>query len=329
MTIRHRFLGLALVVTASAILQGCDDGKDSSRPEVFRRIEAIEARVRKLDAQVQALQTRTVELQGRLPISVEKAGTVITNTIGMKLALIPAGEFVMGSPDSDDLALNDEKPRHRVRIAHPFYLGIHEVTESEWAGMMESTPRKDRIPLRLFKEGDRYPATHVSWDDATEFCRKLTERERHAGRLGAGESYRLPTEAEWEYACRAGTTTRYQFGDGEDSLGEYAWYAANAEDVGEKYPHAVGRKRANAWGLFDMHGNVWEWCGDWYGKEYYGESPGTDPQGSSKGSDRVRRGGSWLHSASYCPSALRLRRAPSDRQRFLGFRVARSSDPST
>ena len=253
-----------------------------------------------------------------------KPGAVITNSIGMKLAWIPPGEFVMGSP-ADEEGRYHEEEQHRVRITRPFHLGIYEVTKGEWSSVMGTTPWQGKSYV---KEGDRYPATHVSWEDATEYCRKLTERERGAGRLQARESYRLPTEAEWEYACRAGSRTSYHFGDGEGSLGEYAWYEKNAWDIDEKYAHAVGQKRANAWGLFDMHGNVWEWCSDWYGNDYYGKSLGADPQGAAQGSFRVLRGGGWRIVASFCRSASRFKFDPADRYGFQGFRVARSSGTS-
>ena len=252
----------------------------------------------------------------------QKPGTVITNSIGMKLARIPAGEFLMGSPDGDEQIDDDERPQHRVRITKPFYLGIYIVTQAEWTSVMGTTPWKGK---KWVKEGDRFPAIYVSWRDATKFCRRLTERERRADRLGTDESYRLPTEAEWEYACRAGSTTLYHFGDAEGSLGEYAWYAANASDVFERYAHEVGRKRPNAWGLFDMHGNVWEWCGDWYEQAYYRASPETDPQGPSKGWLRTLRGGCWIFVASASRSAIRFGFVPSDRLNDLGFRVARGS----
>ena len=248
----------------------------------------------------------------------------IANSIGMKLALIPAGECPMGSPDSDEHVEDHEKPQHQVQITKPFHLGIYEVTQQEWTAVMGTTPWKGKYRV---KEGDHYPATHVSWEDATRFCRKLTEKERAAGRLKPGESYRLPTEAEWEYASRAASTTRYHFGNAEASLGEYAWYEGNAYTVGEEHARAVGFKRANAWGLCDMYGNVLEWCADRYGAKYYGETPSIDPQGPSEGSRRVNRGGSWDRIASYCRSAIRHSSDPAARDFDLGFRVARTIAP--
>ena len=250
----------------------------------------------------------------------EISGPSVTNSIGMKLAWIPAGEFMMGSGDEPRVGNETE---HRVRITKPFHMGVHEVTQGEWEAIMETTPWTNRNGV---KQGDRYPAVGVSWEDASDFCRILTVRERKSGRLKATESYRLPTEAEWEYACRAGSTTRYHFGDKDVPLGEYAWYFANAKDVGEEYAHEVGRKRANAWGLFDMHGNVWEWCSDRF--EYYRHTPATDPQGPSWTWSRFRvmRGGSWDRRSYCCRSTYRLQAwGPGG---TFGFRVVRSSNPS-
>ena len=162
----------------------------------------------------------------------------------------------------------------------------------------------------------------MDWNDATAFCQKLTKREQNSAsrfKLKAGEAYRLPTEAEWEYACRAGTKTAYSFGDDEKQLGQYAWFDGNT--AGEQYAHAVGLKKPNLWGLYDMHGNVWEWCSDWHGS---GLSGGTDPAGPGGDSGRVNRGGSWWYYPGLCRSANRLNYVPSDRDHRLGFRVARS-----
>jgi len=258
-------------------------------------------------------------LQGNLnsnPIfflpSALKPLSIHTNSLAMKLVLIPSGEFLMGTAGSTD----DESPQHRVRITKPYYLGQTEVTQGQWESVMGSTPWKRR---RNVKEGSDYAASYVSWDDATEFCRKLSARE--------GKTYRLPTEAEWEYACRAGTTTVFHFGDYkyESPLSDYAWWGGvigegNARN--EPYAHAVGGKRANAWGLYDLHGNVWEWCGDWHGEKYYGESPLSDPSGPLTGSNRVFRGGSWGDSPKYFRSAVRGKNSPTVRFDILGFRVA-------
>jgi hypothetical protein len=166
------------------------------------------------------------------------------------------------------------------------------------------------------RENPSNPAVYVTWYDAIEFCRKLSQQ--------TGETYRLPTEAEWEYACRAGTTTGFSFGDDGSSLGDYAWYKSNTYDVDQKYAHSVGQKEPNPWGLYDMHGNVWEWCSDLYGKNYYSNSPSVDPIGPSFSDSRSFRGGSWTNSAGYLRCSSRVvGRSPNDRLYNHGFRVVR------
>jgi formylglycine-generating enzyme required for sulfatase activity len=232
----------------------------------------------------------------------------VTNSIGMKLKLIPPGEFLMGSADSDWDAGDAEKPQHTVWISKAFYLGVTEVTQEQYERVMGANPS-------TFK-GAQLPVEKVSWDDAVEFCRKLSvlSAERSAGRV-----YRLPTDAEWEYACRAGSRTKWSFGDAESSPGDYAWYWDNS---GNK-THPVGTKKPNAWGLYDMHGNVWEWCLDWY--DGYASTPMDDPVGPATGSLRVSRGGGWSSDAGYCRSAFRSGRAPDSRYDFLGFRLVFST----
>jgi len=227
-------------------------------------------------------------------------GASFTNSIGVKFVLIPSGEFMMGSKDTG--GDSDEQPVHRVRISRPFYMGIHEVTQRQWEAVMGSNPSH-------FKGADR-PVEQVSWVDVQTFIGKLNDRE---GR----NVYRLPTEAEWEYACRAGTTGAYA-GD----LASMGWYADNSDNR----THPVGRKRANAWGLYDMHGNVWEWVGDWYAGNYYKNSPRADPIGPSSGSYRVLRGGGWNLNAALCRSADRNLNAPVVRYGSLGFRLVRTAD---
>ncbi len=243
-----------------------------------------------------------------------KTTVEVENSIGMKLVLIPPGEYLCGSPDSDKDAYDNEKPQHRVRITKEFYLGMHEVTQGEWKAVMFTAPW---LGEPYVKTGKDYPATYVSWDDAQEFCRKLSDKD--------GRTYRLPTEAEWEYAARGGTTTRFSFGDDEVKLSEYAWYGKNAYDVDERYAHQVGLKKANPFGLYDMHGNVYEWCSDWYDEKEYAKHAGRtvqDPQGPQSGSSRVFRGGSWSDGPLSVRSAYRFRGAPVYRFSYLGFRVA-------
>ena len=220
-----------------------------------------------------------------------------TNSIGMQFVRIPAGAFMMGSSDGD----SNEKPIHKVTIGTAFLLGRFEVTQAQWEAVMGNTPSS-------FK-GRHNPVERVSWDDVQNFIKKLNAKEGH-------NRYRLPTEAEWEYAARAGTQTKYSFGDDASRLGDYAWYGDNSGGR----THPVGKK-PNAWGLYDMHGNVWEWVQDWYGSDYYSNSPSTDPKGPSSGSNRVSRGGSWLYSAGKCRSANRDNYSPGIRSVNIGFRL--------
>ena len=241
----------------------------------------------------------------------------ITNSIGMELIEIPVGKFTMGSPAGEKNRQPDEK-QVAVTLTKSFWLGKTEVTQGQWKEVMGTAPWKGKDDVLTDKD---CPASYVDWHEATAFCQKLTGLEHKAGKLPAGESYRLPTDAEWEYACRAGTTTAYSFGDDKKQLGEYAWFSGNALDVDETYAHKVGLKKPNPWGLHDMHGNVAEWCSDWYGKKLSG---GTDPVGPGKGSYRVNRGGGWRNDPVVCRSAHRGNDGPSIRYDYLGFRVARS-----
>ena len=184
---------------------------------------------------------------------------------------------------------------------------------------MQTTPWSGAAYVKL---GDDYAATYMSWDDATKFGEKITAQERASGRLPAGWQYTLPTEAQWEYSCRAGTTTRYSFGNDASDLNDYAWWGGlvgNGNAIDEEYPHKVGQKKANLWRLNDMHGNVWEWCRDWYDSEMMG---GTDPQGPLGGLARVYRGGAWSDDAKFCRPAFRNSDDPSNPGGALGFRLA-------
>ncbi len=243
------------------------------------------------------------------------------NSIGMKLLLIPAGEFMMGSSDSDKDASDDEKPQHQVRITRPFYLGVTEVTQGQYWSVTGENPS-------FFKGSDDLPVEQVSWNDAIAFCNKLSEREglkpyyqSGAGVQLGGDGYRLPTEAEWEYACRAGTSTRYSFGDDEASLGEYAWFRGNSS----RKTHPVGQKPPNKFGLYDMHGNVSEWCWEVYDQGCYRPPPVIDASSPpEQASGRVRRGGGWGGASRFARSAMRFKDAPSNRINRLGVRLARS-----
>jgi formylglycine-generating enzyme required for sulfatase activity len=238
----------------------------------------------------------------------------ITNSIGMKLVLIPKGTFMMGSPKSDEGRQWDET-QHEVTISKDYYLGVYEVTQAQYEKVMGKNPSYFQ-GAKVGNENADLPVENVSWDDTVEFCKKLSDlpEEKKAGRV-----YRLPTEAEWEYACRAGGVTAFSFGESSESLGDYAWFDENSR----RQTHPVGQKKPNAWGLYDLHGNVWEWCSDRYGE--YPQGAVSDPTGPKGGSGRVYRGGSWHYVAAFCRSAIRGRLAPSYRDYNFGFRVALSS----
>jgi formylglycine-generating enzyme required for sulfatase activity len=274
----------------------------------------------------------------------------------MKIVLIPPGEFDMGSTqvEVDELLkkakeknldqwhidrLPAEAPRHRVRLTKPFYLGACEVTVGAFRRFVDDTgyksdaekdgkggygrdekggwTQKPEIVWRNpgFTQTDAHPVVNVTWNDAAAFCQWLSRKE--------SKEYRLATEAEWEYTCRAGSTTRYSFGD-EEALGDYVWWPGNS---GTK-THPAGEKKPNAWGLYDMHGNVWEWCADGYDAKYYERSPKDDPPGPTSEASRVLRGGSWNYWPYSTRSASRGGSTPDNRNFDAGFRVARTVLPS-
>lgn len=214
----------------------------------------------------------------------------------------------------------------KVLLTKGYWLGKYEVTQSEWKQVMKTEPWKPHISFAksqfATRDGPDFPATYVNWDEATEFCRRLTGQERHAGRLPIEWEYALPTEAEWERACRARTETEFSFDD-ESKLGDYAWLDRNALHADEAYAHQVGRKKANPWGLFDMHGNVAEWCRNYYTDKLPG---GRDPlpDENTWHSRRVVRGGSWNFQSCACRSAARGGCPPDSRSATLGFRIALS-----
>jgi formylglycine-generating enzyme required for sulfatase activity/serine/threonine protein kinase len=275
------------------------------------------------------------------------------NSIGMRFVLIPPGEFDMGSTEEEVAKLLEqakatnqsssyierlpaEDPKHRVRITKPFWLGVHEVTRGQFRrfvdernykteaerdgkggyGLVDGQWKKDpRFAWNRdlgFEQAEDHPVVNASWNDVTAFCAWLSEKER--------EKSHFPSEAQWEYACRAGTTTTWYSGDDEGALKEHGWLSNNAEGK----THPVGQKSPNAWGLYDMHGNVWEWCQDWFGDRYYATSPLDDPPGASGGSHRVYRGSSWLNGASSVRASYRNFCPPSYRGEDHGFRLART-----
>jgi formylglycine-generating enzyme required for sulfatase activity len=237
----------------------------------------------------------------------------------MKLALVPAGSFWMGSPATEAQRSSDEGPRTKVLLSRPFYLGVYPVTQREYAELMGSNPSHFTAGRG---GGPDHPVENVSWKDAARFCRQLALLTEE---LVPGWGYRLPTEAEWEYACRAGTESAFAFGD------SLSWEQANIDG---RHPYGGARKGpslgrtsrvgaypANGWGLCDLHGNVWEWCADWYEAGYSGARLGTDPQGPPTGEARVLRGGAWNCGGRRCRSACRCPSGPDFRSFAIGFRV--------
>jgi len=238
---------------------------------------------------------RSIVTDARLADQIAAVGLpwrVYDRVSGIEMVLIPPGKYQRGASPNDGEAFDDERPAHDVTISQAFYLGVTEVTQAEWSKVMGNNPS--------YFKGDSLPVGQVSWDDIQSFLQR-------------SPNLRLPTEGEWEYACRAGTAgSRY------GQLDDVAWYSGSSGNQ----PHAVGGKRANAFGLHDMLGNVWEWCSDWYGA--YSSRSQTDPQGPSKGDRRVLRGGSWNNPDRYCRASLRFSHAPAGRYRNIGFRVART-----
>jgi formylglycine-generating enzyme required for sulfatase activity len=289
----------------------------------------------------------------------------ITNSIGMKLTLVPSGEFMMGNGESAEAtaaffkenyrmgsltanAFNDEYPQHRVRITKPFYLGTYHVTRGQFRQFVKdsgyTTVGEAAVNRRArnwdwtwrqagFEQTDEHPVVNVRWNDAVAFCKWLSKKE--------SKTYRLPTEAEWEFACRAGTTTRYYSGDDPETLAKVAnvadatykahypdrrWgmYTIKASD-GYTYTAPVGQFKPNAFGLYDMHGNALQWCEDWYGDDYYGKSPADDPKGPETGALRVLRGGCFGLGPSAARSAVRFWDSQEKVDNGVaGFRVART-----
>jgi len=259
-----------------------------------------------------------------LEIEVEVSGPKEMRNFAGEFKLIPAGKFLMGG----ETGYSDSRQVHSVRLSEPFYIGIYQVTQEVWRAVMEDNTSR-------FK-GDHLPVENVSWYDCQKFIKKLNRMERTY-------RYRLPSEAEWEYACRAGSTGRYCFGEDESLLEQYAWYCLNSGDRPPRKggylgydkddwaknmwggtTHVVGTKRPNRWGLHDMHGNVWEWCEDSWHPDYEGAP--SDGRAWTRGGDsrRVLRGGSWDDLAYHCASAYRFRLEPGFRPLNLGFRLVRS-----
>jgi formylglycine-generating enzyme required for sulfatase activity len=249
---------------------------------------------------------------GTLPVSVSGnlPGTY-TNSLGMTFILLPAGTFTMGSPSDEPGRFSNEGPQHQVTLTQSFYMQQTEVTQAQWEAVMGSNPSS-------FSGCPSCPVEEVSWDDVQTYISYMNVR-------GEG-TYNLPTEAQWEYAERAGSTTAFynggitETGSGYDpNLDAIGWYSYNSGSE----THPVAQKTPNAWGLYDMSGNVYEWCQDWYSGSYYDSSPSTDPAGPSSGSSRVLRGGSWIYYARSCRSAYRINYGPGNRYKSIGFRLTR------
>lgn len=238
--------------------------------------------------------------------SCQEQPSELTNSIGIKMVLVTKGEFNMGLPGRNFNELDG-----RVFLTRDFYLGVTEVTQSQFEILMGKNPSLFR-GSKVKGESGGYPVESVTWNDAVEFCRRLSEL---PGEKEAGRVYRLPTEAEWEYSCRAGSATAFCFGDSSKSLGDYAWYEENSP----KSTRQVGQKMPNAWGLYDMHGNVCEWCGDWYGFNPKGRL--TDPFGPKHGTVRVIRGGCYRSLDLFCESGYRDSAGPTRPRNDIGFRV--------
>ena len=229
----------------------------------------------------------------------------------MEMVSVEPGIFAMGSPSWEPGRNSDEGPQHEVRINEGFHLGKYEITQGQWESVMETRPWTGK---KYALDNPDHPAVYISWNDLQEFIRRSNEGE-------GAEVYRLPTESEWEYACRAGMTTRWSFGDDEGRLGSYAWYRDNAWNTEEKHAHAVGLKLPNSWGLHDMHGNIWEWVQDGYGP--YSGSRQVDPGGPASDSYRIVRGGGFVSRARHVRSSVRYRYSPDNRASNVGARLLR------
>jgi formylglycine-generating enzyme required for sulfatase activity len=260
------------------------------------------------------LKSVTVDTNGMIRVSVPMfyrvRGEAVSPAPGGMVWISP-GTFTMGSPTNEVDRWDWEGPQTAVTISRGFWIGKYEVTQGEYLAVMGSNPS-------FFTGDTNRPVERVNWYDATNYCATLTQRERTAGRIPTNSVYRLPSEAEWEYACRAGTTTRFSHGDdpGYTNLTNYAWYEGNSGGT----THPVGQKLPNPWGLYDVHGNVWEWCQDWLSESLPG-GIAVDPQGPAMGSARVIRGGLWCNAAGACRSASRGACDPGYGDYGIGFRA--------
>lgn len=238
----------------------------------------------------------------------------IKNSVGMEFTKMKAGTFLMGSPENEEGRYNRET-LHKVTLSKGFYIQTTEVTQGQWFSVMATKPWEGKPNV---KSGDSFPAVYISWDDCKQFINKLNEIEKT-------QKYRLPTEAEWEYACRAGSKGPYGYGNNIQDLDQYAWFNENTVKQNENFAHEVAAKKPNKAGLHDMHGNVWEWCEDYY-TEDLGKQDVIDPKGPSEGKGRVFKGGGYVFSARDCRSANRYYNMNVFRDFVLGFRVVKSEE---
>lgn len=305
--------------------KGAADGNKDNRLEFDELQSYVRAETKKY-ARVALKSLQTPQLKGAISdewtlttLKPSSAKSLTSKSSGMRFVLIPAGKYVRGSPNSDPDSCAEEKPQHVVRISRDFYLGQHEVTQGEWRTVMGTEPWKGE---KFVVEGKDYPATFVNWDDTQEFCRRLGQKD--------GRAYRLPTEAEWEYAARAGTSTRFSFGDDARKLGDYGWFGALFNNGGnaqnEPFAHAVGLKRPNDFQLFDMHGNAYEWVQDGFDPAEYARYAGQEVEDPFKRPTstglRVMRSGAWFDHLRGCRSAYRGKDQRNHVSNSVGFRVA-------
>jgi formylglycine-generating enzyme required for sulfatase activity len=339
-TFRDRFSGFRVALTVEAVKHNLATPAAASKAD-FASVDAPPPAIAPFDARQAEVHQETWARYLGLPVEYE-------NTIGMKFRLIPPGEFLMGTSAAEitrlveiaraekhQLRFKTEGPQHRVRITIPLYLGMHEITQEQYARVMATNPssfsESGEYALGVAGQDTReFPVDSVSWNNATAFCLRLNAMEHLSSRYqmeGANVriidaiGYRLPTEAEWEHACRAGTVERHFFGSDPAHLEDYAWIGKNANGQ----THAVGTKAPNPFGLHDQYGNVWEWCEDWFSPVYYSVSPVENPQGpESATGTHATRGGDWAADHTYARSAYRSQITPAFRDHFSGFRVALS-----
>jgi formylglycine-generating enzyme required for sulfatase activity len=271
------------------------------------------------DSQAEQREVETRSPKGQTS-DIRKEGSVRSdNELNLKLVWCPPGTFTMADSISkpDRIAETTKLTPVQVTLSQGYWIGKFPVTQSEWRQAMKTTPWRGRAP----RIEEHLPATYITWNDAVDFCHKLTEQERRAGRLPEACEYTLPTEAQWEWACRAGTQTRYCFGDDASKLGQYAWFYDNSYKVGDNRLHPIGQKKPNRWGIHDMHGNVCEWCRDRYVEKLPG---GLDPEVKATPSPdtlRVNRGGWITFSAAMCEAGYRRGESPGYRNGDFGGRA--------